>query len=49
MPQMSPIMWTLILIVSSASIIQINTFLFFEMTPQKSKNKKKNKSIEWKW
>nr|WOW99142.1 ATP synthase F0 subunit 8 [Tropiduchidae sp. 1 WQW-2023a] len=50
MPQMSPIMWTAILTLTSMMIMQMNSYLYFE-TMKKSPNMKKKtlKKINWKW
>nr|YP_010990672.1 ATP synthase F0 subunit 8 [Pitambara triremiprocta]WOW99116.1 ATP synthase F0 subunit 8 [Pitambara triremiprocta] len=50
MPQTSPIMWSMLLILSVMLIIQMNSMIMFD-TEKKKKKKKKNKlnKINWKW
>nr|YP_010990620.1 ATP synthase F0 subunit 8 [Diostrombus politus]WOW99038.1 ATP synthase F0 subunit 8 [Diostrombus politus] len=51
MPQMSPMLWTTILMTTTIMVIQLSSMNFFEsikMNPS-NKNKKNKKKINWKW
>nr|YP_010580882.1 ATP synthase F0 subunit 8 [Pyrops viridirostris]UZT27067.1 ATP synthase F0 subunit 8 [Pyrops viridirostris] len=52
MPQMSPMMWNLLLMCTSMTIMMIMTNMYFmtEVTMEKKKMMIKNKkSMNWKW
>nr|YP_010274434.1 ATP synthase F0 subunit 8 [Ricania simulans]UJT96878.1 ATP synthase F0 subunit 8 [Ricania simulans] len=53
MPQMSPMMWSMIMILTSTLMIQMSTNLYFDFKKKIKKNKKTNlnvkKSMTWKW
>nr|QPN49076.1 ATP synthase F0 subunit 8 [Lycorma delicatula]QPN49089.1 ATP synthase F0 subunit 8 [Lycorma delicatula]QPN49102.1 ATP synthase F0 subunit 8 [Lycorma delicatula]QPN49115.1 ATP synthase F0 subunit 8 [Lycorma delicatula]QPN49128.1 ATP synthase F0 subunit 8 [Lycorma delicatula] len=52
MPQMSPIMWNIMLMMTTATIMMNMTKLFFmtNLNTNKKNNKKKSKlNINWKW
>nr|YP_010170671.1 ATP synthase F0 subunit 8 [Pyrops candelaria]ACH42490.1 ATP synthase F0 subunit 8 [Pyrops candelaria]AIW06333.1 ATP synthase F0 subunit 8 [Pyrops candelaria]QRZ60678.1 ATP synthase F0 subunit 8 [Pyrops candelaria] len=52
MPQMSPMMWNLLLMSTSMTIMLIMTNLYFmtEMTTEKKKKMiKSEKKLNWKW
>nr|UAT98568.1 ATP synthase F0 subunit 8 [Penthicodes caja] len=51
MPQMSPIMWNMMLILTTLSILMISMKLFFmtELKFNKPNTKKKNMEKAWKW
>nr|YP_010990659.1 ATP synthase F0 subunit 8 [Paravarcia deceptrix]WOW99103.1 ATP synthase F0 subunit 8 [Paravarcia deceptrix] len=50
MPQMSPIMWTFIIMMTTCAIIQMNSFTFFDFEKIKSKKIfKGKKELKWKW
>nr|YP_010274408.1 ATP synthase F0 subunit 8 [Pochazia guttifera]UJT96852.1 ATP synthase F0 subunit 8 [Pochazia guttifera] len=51
MPQMSPIMWTMIMMLTSIMMIQMKSMLYFEFKKKKKSkdNEKKSKSMNWKW
>nr|YP_010274421.1 ATP synthase F0 subunit 8 [Pochazia confusa]UJT96865.1 ATP synthase F0 subunit 8 [Pochazia confusa] len=51
MPQMSPILWMIILMMSTASMIQMNSMLYFEFKKKKMNMNKKmeKKKLNWKW
>lgn len=49
-PQISPIIWTIVLIITTASIYQIRSIIIFEKKELKKeikKKEKKNKIIKW--
>nr|AXS66436.1 ATP synthase F0 subunit 8 [Elateroidea sp. 5 KM-2017] len=49
MPQMSPMMWTLILINSMFLILMLNCLMFFLFKPKNFKIKSINSYLIWKW
>nr|QWZ47759.1 ATP synthase F0 subunit 8 [Loxocephala perpunctata] len=50
MPQMSPIMWTIILIITNMLIFQMNSMNMYNSFKMKKKTKiKKMFKLNWKW
>nr|YP_010990646.1 ATP synthase F0 subunit 8 [Klapperibrachys cremeri]WOW99077.1 ATP synthase F0 subunit 8 [Klapperibrachys cremeri] len=50
MPQMSPTMWSMILMTTNMLILQINSMNMFDSINSKMMmKKKKKKKINWKW
>nr|YP_010270658.1 ATP synthase F0 subunit 8 [Pochazia discreta]UJY97590.1 ATP synthase F0 subunit 8 [Pochazia discreta] len=51
MPQMSPMMWTMIMTLTSIMMIQMKSVLYFEFKKESMKkdNKKEKKTMNWKW
>nr|QWS05466.1 ATP synthase F0 subunit 8 [Zecheuna tonkinensis] len=47
MPQMSPILWTTLMIFTTFMIHQTNSMMKFEQTIEKKKKKKKNFKMKW--
>nr|YP_010990568.1 ATP synthase F0 subunit 8 [Kodaianella bicinctifrons]WOW98882.1 ATP synthase F0 subunit 8 [Kodaianella bicinctifrons] len=50
MPQMSPVMWTTMMMITTIMIYQMNSMMFFNKKKlSKDKLKKMKKNTNWKW
>nr|YP_010990607.1 ATP synthase F0 subunit 8 [Suva longipenna]WOW98934.1 ATP synthase F0 subunit 8 [Suva longipenna] len=49
MPQMSPIMWTQLLMIITLNMMIINSMSYFSTIYKKTKKNKKKNSFYWKW